>query len=169
MKTLKDIIDALQGMPISEFKDRKAYAKLREVLTGRDQEWFRSDEFRKAIEEQNAETQRKALKEAKVRLARARQVQDWLKTGELKKGTFIKVSGTRDRDGIREMIEQEPGRQGRLVCRQWHVASSGLLRMFERGQDPKKFNYELKHGMWMQRQSQITTHNFNKVVKILKG
>lgn len=165
MKTLKEIVAAIDALPLIAFKDTYGgnSRDVDDALRRGYERWSNSLEraLSERLEEEDRETRRQ--RDTQVRRERAANVQKWLADGTLVNGTFIKVSGARDGHGIREFISHD---DCTVHCRQWLpvrfsryeaitpdvLRASGLLKI---------------DGRWLRPEAQMTTHGFDKVVKIL--
>jgi hypothetical protein len=165
MKTLKDIAVAIAALPVEAFKG--TYGSSREINEAVRQGYERWNKSAERVEHDRQEDERvkgRQVRDAEASARREANVIVWLNDGTLVKGTFIKVLGARDGYGIREFIEVQ---SGRLACRQWmpmHLSRHALIV------DPDKLRAKgfIKIAdMWLIPQAQMTTHEFNKVAKIL--
>jgi hypothetical protein len=165
MNTLKDIVAAIDALPVEAFKNTYGHSHEVEQAVKRGyQRWANSREFEIFTRREEEAQEARRTRDTEVRRERAANVEKWLEDGTLVKGTFIKVTGARDGHGIREFISL----QGHyLACRQW------LPMRFSRHDktiDPDKLRSQgcIKIAdMWISPQAQMTTHEFNKVAKIL--
>jgi hypothetical protein len=161
MKTLKEIAAAIDALPVGAFAKWEYGSAVKQAIERGYNRWHASQE--RVEVEQDEETKRweRRARDIALRAERHRNVLKWLTNGELTKGTFIKVSGARDGKGVREFISAS---NNRLVCRQWLPVF--MLRvdvpslMHSRG-------FKKVDGKWYQPADQMTSHEFNKVVKIL--
>jgi len=154
MKTLKEIITAINALPVVAFGDDRSLDNLHGLLKNRRSEWFRSNECQQQDELEEAKREKRRKKDAQTLNEREANVRKWLKDGTLIKGTFIKVTGARDGYGIREVVEIK---SDHLVCRQWLPFNRCTYGTAEIKIDGRSFSA----------QTQMTEHGFNKVAEIL--
>jgi hypothetical protein len=164
MKTIKDIVAAIDALPVTAFKDTYGSSgEINQALRRGWDRWMESSErvLHKNLEEKAREERQE--KDAERARQRAANVKQWLKDGTLKQGVFIKVSGARDGLGIREFIG---ARERVIVCRQWQT-SSWKRRLDKDAKLVKKGKEVWLGGSELMPSDQITTHEYDKVVKIL--
>lgn len=164
MKTLKDIAAAIDALPVEAFKnywhDRDPVLH---AMTNGKQRWENSTEKEAQDAREEADRERRRLDAQEAADERALQVKRWLKDGTLKQGTFIKVLGARDGSGIREFIGV---RDRVVVCRQW--TTSSWKRRVPNDATIRKVGKRVWIGQnELTAQDQITTHEFDKVSRIL--
>jgi hypothetical protein len=164
VKTLKDIVAAIDTLPVEAFKD--TYGSSHEVdqaIKRGYKRWVESPEHDLHEKREEEEQKTRQKRDAERARERAANVKQWLKDGTLKQGVFIKVSGARDGLGIREFIG---ARERVVVCRQWQT-SSWKRRLDKDAKLVKKGKEVWLGGSELMPSDQITTHEYDKVVKIL--
>lgn len=152
MKTKKDLINAIESLPLSEFADGTTVFVT--ALQQRYMEYLASTEYNNKLtqDEQCAEWRRQAL------AALEKEREHYVDTHNLV-GKLIKVSGTRDREGIRRVISQH--HTSRTVeCWQYRKTIS---------QQPHDAVIVVIDGQQYVRQPQVTCHMFNKVICTIVG
>lgn len=165
MKTLKEITQLLDDVPLKEFSSYEAVSALQSKVRRLADAWTRTPDYQDEQDIADARRQARAKREAQKAIDRTKQVRKWIKDGDLVSGTFIKVRGTRDGSGIREFMEMKAGR---LVCRQWQAAAPyNVKRAREYPNELRDLGYIKIAGMWLQPQDQITTHEPDKVLKLI--
>lgn len=118
------------------------------------------------LNEMQLETEQ-ASKRAEQRRARERariaEVKKWVKDGLIKPGVFVKVGGTRDGKGIREVLAiKKEGNHVELQCLKWQPTH------FKKSESYMVNEGCIKLGdMWIERGDYLTTHYVEKVQKIL--
>lgn len=168
--TLQEIVDLIRAMPVSAFDDDSGINRVKIELDSRRRDWIASDEYANQIYDENKKLEARRKKDSQRLAEREQHVKDWLKAGKLVKGMFIKVTGTRDGHGIREFLEVT---DGRLVCRQWTVVRRVIDSRYAGAahRDPRDKTFsgckQLFDGTWIKPETQITTHDFCRVAKIL--
>lgn len=165
MKTLADLIEAVKKLPLEAFEDSLSGHMLRELIVNRGMEYRRSP----LCFDHHAAEEKKRLHRRKKDMVRSLNrdvdVRKWIKGGDIVPGTFIKVLGARDGKGIRQVVDIETDR---LTCRQWMPIAFGELRQVQKDPDGARNAGYLKIAdVWIKPQSQMMTHDFNKVVKLL--
>lgn len=123
IKTLNDVIQAIEQLPVETFADyHLVNHKVKEALDKREQEWHTSPAHDRYLKnDQNRLERRQAIDMAR-HATRARFARE-----HVKKGMFIKVTGARDGYGIREVVSVE---MDGVVCRQWLPTRSPQSHMF---------------------------------------
>jgi len=157
MKTLKEIIAAIDALPVEAFKNTYGSdGEINKALKRGWDRWMNSQERVYAEHREEEKRDDRRARDTALRAERTRNVKKWLKDG-----TLVKVSGARDGKGIREVISWD-SRQ--LHCRQWlpeHRADC------KHPDDLRLAGCVKVADVWIGPMAQMTTHEFNKVVKIL--
>lgn len=161
MKNLQDLINAVNSMPITEFKDGKKYRELQTLLQRRNNDWYSSPEY-------NAELKR----EAEVRKDRQKKEQAKKQSNaawamkHLKPGMFIKVRGTKDGKGLREVMTVDKGRE-MIVCRKW-IFSPGHYSFTTKSFRKDERATQWSDKVWARPDNQITEHQMDKITGVFE-
>ena len=111
MKTLKDIADAIRGLPLEAFKAVGNKDVVTHALNQRFEEYYWSEERLTAEIRDLNRLQQRRDRDAQ----RAKRNHMWALI-HVKPGMFIKVGGARDGFGLRKVIEVKTDT---IVCQQW--------------------------------------------------
>lgn len=154
MKSLKDIAEAIKTLPLKAFDSRTEINSVIEVLNNQAYAWRQSPKYVLQCKKENEALDRRRDREA-VNAARR---YDWAKRN-LEVGMFIKVTGTRDGQGIREVLELT---EDQVVCRQWNAIPAKRYNAYPHYSfgDVRKLNDEY----YITPNSQMTTHGYEKVL-----
>lgn len=164
MKTLKDIAAAIDALPPEAFKDQlNGWTVIKQAVYRGEERWEKSAAHALAQTREQKKQEERRRRDAQTRRERAANVRKWLEEGYIVKGTFIKVSGARDGHGIREYISHD---ERTLHCRQWLPVRFGLREVVN-GDKLRSRGCLKIDGRWIEPEAQMTTHEYDKVVKIL--
>lgn len=129
------VVAAFKALPLKERKDTTLHSILRTLGDQANRDWYQSDEYKA----EQAANERKAKARKERETERAQEAVEVAKT--LQSGTLIKVKGTRDGHGIREVISID---RYQIVAWKMERCRTGWRRSHE-----------------------TTTHGLEKFVKIL--
>jgi len=146
------VVTAFYNLPLKSFSDGKVFQRLQQVQHERFDAWYNSTDRVKHLEAEEAARVRRRERDAE----RAVERRIWAKDN-IREGMIIKVGGTRDGQGLREVMSVE---SNHIVCRQ-------LCTSY--GQKPmdapiRVFGKKENHIIGLNYADQMTTHGYDKVV-----
>ena len=147
-KHIKAMMAYVDSIPLGEINDVSAHL-VQERIYQRQAEWRKSPEYKKyLINLQNEYDRRRAEEQAKS-ITRKK----WAKEN-VKPGMLIKVQGTKDGKGLREVMSVT---ETRVICRQWSVHGF-------QGNGNDELQWDEK--IWAVPCNRITEHEWNKVLGV---
>lgn len=168
--SIKNLKKAISELEIKEHKDYQSIGEMINELKKKEEEYFKSELYQKYLEKEQQDSEQRRQQAMSLAKKREAQTKEWIENGTLKKGVFIKVSGTRDGEGIREFIDLDytHWNQNRIICRKW----SSLKRVWPWGlkkspAELAKNGFAQVNGIWVRPESEMTTHDYSKVIGIL--
>lgn len=166
MKTLKEIAEAIDALPVEAFKNTVCgrNSEIEHALIRGEKRWHDSIAYDIAQRQDEIARSRRSKREALLAAARAANVEKWIKDGTLKKGVFVKVKGARDGAGIREFFSHD---YRAIHCRQWRPVSAWAMNKAASPDALRAQGYLKVGGMWISPEPQMTTHEFDKVMRII--
>lgn len=164
---IKTLLKEVRQLNITSHSENATLERISEELIQIRRRYYNSEEYRtEEIKLRQKENQKRIAKDKKKK-EHASKVKAIIDAGVIKPGTFIKVGGTRDGDGIREVlgIDKEDGRI-RLTCLKWNKVDPFYTKKLTEV-DLRNRGYLQVGDLWLSKDSYITTHDVSKVQKIL--
>ena len=107
-----EIVQYIKQLPLKEAADAEFQRAIRDALANKIRSWYDSQEYTDEIK--SIATKNQERRQAKLR--KESRTEQWV-VQNIKPGTLVSMSGTRDRTGLRMVEKVETGQFPQLICR----------------------------------------------------